>query len=642
MGRISKRLLLLIALETMLIVAAVLVAGYVRLGGWAWEVLIYENGIPKTLLVAVVTQACLYYLDLYDLRVVSDRRELFIRIAQALGAASFILAAIYFWFPALILGRGVFMIAAGFIVSLVLGWRVLFEWLGRRLGPRERLLLVGTSAAALALARELFDRRQELGVTIVGFVDPDPSRVGEPVLNPGVIGTIEDIPAIVRARNVDRVVVSLADARGKLPMDKLLEMRLDRGVAFDHLASVYEEYTGKIAVENLRPSWFIFSEGFRKTWPLRAAKRALDVALAAVGLVLLTPVMLFVAAAVRLTSAGPVLYHQRRVGLHGRLFTAHKFRSMRDDAEATTGAVWASANDSSRHQGRAVSAADATRRGPAALERPGRRDEPRRTSAGTAGVRGPTAGSHSLLRDSSWREARTDRLGPGAVHLRREPGRRPGKAAVRFVLPEAPDHRVRFVHSLLHDQDRHPPPGRPVSAPAKPAGVVNAMTIDVEDYFHVSVFDGLVPRDRWPHLESRVSDNTERLLRLFEEAGVTATFFVLGCVAERMPALVERIAAMGHEVASHGYAHRLIYDQAPAAFRDDVRRAKDILESAIGRQVDGFRAPSYSITPRTLWALDVLIEEGHRYDASIFPIRHDRYGIALSPRHPEGRSRDSG
>lgn len=181
-----------------------------------------------------------------------------------------------------------------------------------------------------------------------------------------------------------------------------------------------------------------------------------------------------------------------------------------------------------------------------------------------------------------------------------------------------------------------------MSATAKPTGVVNAMTIDVEDYFHVSVFDGLVPRDRWPHLESRVSDNTDRLLRLFEEAGVTATFFVLGCVAEGMPALVERIAAMGHEVASHGYAHRLIYDQAPAAFRDDVRRAKDILESATGRQVDGFRAPSYSITPRTLWALDVLIEEGHRYDASIFPIRHDRYGIPLSPRHPYVLARDSG
>ena len=114
----------------------------------------------------------------------------------------------------------------------------------------------------------------ELGVEIVGFVDPDPRAVGAPVINPGVIGTIEDIPSIVRARDVDRVVVSLADARGRLPMDKLLEMKLD-GVTFDHLASVYEEYTGKIAVENLRPSWLIFSSGFKKSALLSAGKRLL-------------------------------------------------------------------------------------------------------------------------------------------------------------------------------------------------------------------------------------------------------------------------------------------------------------------------------------------------------------------------------
>ena len=166
------------------------------------------------------------------------------------------------------------------------------------------------------------------------------------------------------------------------------------------------------------------------------------------------------------------------------------------------------------------------------------------------------------------------------------------------------------------------------------AEIVNAMTVDVEDYFHVSVFDGLVPRHSWDRMESRVCANTERLLQILDDADVTATFFVLGWVAERFPGLVRDIAAQGHEVASHGYGHRLVYDLTPEAFRADVRRSKEILESAIVRPVLGYRAPSYSLTPRSLWAIDVLIEEGFRYDASIFPIHHDRYGIPVSPRHP--------
>jgi polysaccharide deacetylase family protein (PEP-CTERM system associated) len=172
--------------------------------------------------------------------------------------------------------------------------------------------------------------------------------------------------------------------------------------------------------------------------------------------------------------------------------------------------------------------------------------------------------------------------------------------------------------------------------------IVNAMTIDVEDYFHVSVFDGIVPRSRWAELESRVCANTDRLLGIFDDAKVTATFFVLGWVAERFPELVRRIADLGHEVASHGYAHRLVYDQTPVTFREDVRRAKRLLEDASGCLVGGYRAPSYSITPRSLWAIDILIEEGYWYDSSIFPIMHDRYGIPVSARHPYSLDRKNG
>jgi sugar transferase (PEP-CTERM system associated) len=232
------------------------------------------------------------------------------------------------------------------VIALLLTWRFVFAWLTRRIGPRERLLLVGTNAASVELARELFDRRQELGVEIVGFIDPDPSRVGAPVINPGVIGAIDDIPRLVSQLNVDRVVVSLAEARGRLPMDRLLDIRLREGVTFDHLASVYEEYTGKIAVENLRPSWLIFSDGFRKTRASMAIKRVFDVSLSLVGLAIGLPVMALVALAVRLSSRGPVFYHQERVGLNGRAFMVHKFRTMRTDAEAATGPVWSARNDS--------------------------------------------------------------------------------------------------------------------------------------------------------------------------------------------------------------------------------------------------------------------------------------------------------
>jgi polysaccharide deacetylase family protein (PEP-CTERM system associated) len=178
--------------------------------------------------------------------------------------------------------------------------------------------------------------------------------------------------------------------------------------------------------------------------------------------------------------------------------------------------------------------------------------------------------------------------------------------------------------------------------PRPAASIVNVMTVDVEDYFQVSAFEGRVSRYEWDGLESRVCQNTERLLAIFEDAGVTATFFVLGWVAERFPSLVRRIVTAGHEIASHGYAHRLVYEMTPAEFREDLHRARVALEGACGALVLGYRAPSYSITRRSLWAFDVLLEEGYVYDASVFPIHHDRYGIPDAPRHPYVITRERG
>jgi sugar transferase (PEP-CTERM system associated) len=336
----SSRTLMLVACEAALILLAVGLAAWVRLGSDVVKVFLEEQGLLKALVIAAGCQACLYYADLYDLRIVADRRELFVRTLQALGAASLGMAAVYFLVPDLIIGRGVFIIAAICVVLITIGWRLAFVWASNRVRPGERLLLVGTSPAAIRLATELHDRRSELGVEIVGFVDTDAARVGEPLLNPGIIGTVQDIPSLVKALNIDRVVVSLSDARGKLPMDKLLDMRM-AGVSFVHLPSVYEEYTGKIAVENLRPSWLIFSDGFTKVKALGGVTRLIDLAAGALLLVLSLPLMALAAIAIRLTSKGPIFYQQQRVGLNGRVFTIHKFRSMRADAEAATGPVWA-------------------------------------------------------------------------------------------------------------------------------------------------------------------------------------------------------------------------------------------------------------------------------------------------------------
>ncbi len=341
--RLTWRSALLISFESLLLLGTILTAAWLRLGSDVLERDMLPALVAKAGLVAGICQLCLYYAELYDFRIVADRRELFVRILQALGAASLILALLYYWFPSLVIGRGVFLLAAAAVVTVVGSWRFAFEWTIGRMGPTDRLLIVGTGPAAIALATEIKARRQELGVEIVGFVDVEGIRPasGE---NPEVIGDIDDIPSIVASRGVMRVVVSLADARGRMPMERLLDMKLS-GVQFAHLASVYEEYTGKIAVENLRPSWLIFSEGFKISRAGIAAKRAFDIVAAGVGLILAAPIMLVVALLVRLTSPGPAMYHQQRVGRHGRLFTVHKFRSMRQDAEAATGAVWASRND---------------------------------------------------------------------------------------------------------------------------------------------------------------------------------------------------------------------------------------------------------------------------------------------------------
>lgn len=170
--------------------------------------------------------------------------------------------------------------------------------------------------------------------------------------------------------------------------------------------------------------------------------------------------------------------------------------------------------------------------------------------------------------------------------------------------------------------------------------IANALTVDVEDYFQVSALAPYIARADWERIPCRVERNVERILELLAESGSQATFFTLGWIAERYPQLVRRIVDGGHELASHGYAHLRIHEQTPSEFALDIRRAKALLEDLAGREVKGYRAPSFSIGRKTLWAFDCIAEAGYRYSSSVYPIRHDLYGMPDSPRFPYRPSAD--
>lgn len=338
--RVTWRLALPVVIDTTLVLSSVLASAFLLLGPEFRQQVGELSFFLKLSLVAAVLPLGLYLADVYDVEAKADSRQILVRLMQSLGTTTLAFAAIYAVAPGLVVARGAFALTIGFILGLVPLWRAVFDEVVDHLAPGERLLFLGTRPAAVALARDLAARGRALSVEVVGFVEAESSSVRTFVRDPGIIGTVKDLPALVDQFRIDRIVVSLGDARGRLPMDELLDLKL-QGVRFDHLASVYEEFTGRIAVENLRPSWLVFSDGFLKPRSLTAAKRLVDIASAAVGLLVGLPILAIVAAAIKLTSPGPVLYHQARVGRRGRVFTLHKFRTMRTDAEQASGPVFA-------------------------------------------------------------------------------------------------------------------------------------------------------------------------------------------------------------------------------------------------------------------------------------------------------------
>ena len=209
----------------------------------------------------IVCQLCLYYNDFYDLTLVHSNRELIVRLLQAVGAASIVLAALYFIVPALMIGDGIFVSALFVFLVGILGWRLLFNRLTGSLKMQERILFVGTGETARTVARQIL-AQHDFAYSVIGFIDDDASRIGERIVNPAIIGTPADIPGMIARHEIDRIVVGLADRRGKLPVEELLRAKM-AGVRVEDATTTYERVTGKILIDDLRPSWLIFSDGFR-------------------------------------------------------------------------------------------------------------------------------------------------------------------------------------------------------------------------------------------------------------------------------------------------------------------------------------------------------------------------------------------
>lgn len=320
-----------------------LISGSVALAAAIQDTPDLATSMWKVALVTIVCQLCLYYNDFYDLTLVQSNRELIVRLLQAVGAASILLAAVYFAVPALVIGDGIFVSALFVFVVGILGWRLLFNTITRSFHFEERILVVGTGDAARKVTRQILDQK-DFAYRVIGFIDDDPRRVGERIVNPGIVGTPADIPRLIAEYQIDRIIVGLADRRGKFPVNELLHAKM-RGVRVEDATTTYERVTGKILIDDLRPSWLIFSDGFRVSRLTRWLKRGIDLTLSIVLAVVSAPLMLLTAIAIALESGFPVLYCQERVGENGRAFTLCKFRSMRKDAEPAGRPVWATDGD---------------------------------------------------------------------------------------------------------------------------------------------------------------------------------------------------------------------------------------------------------------------------------------------------------
>jgi sugar transferase (PEP-CTERM system associated) len=342
--RPNSRTVLLLLAEAALVYGAIIAAVYIRVGmdGASFE-LIDKHGYWKAGIATFFCLAAFYLFDLYDFVVMHDRREVVLRLVQALGLAWIALAFAFYAFPALMLGRSIALIALPLALGLGVAWRVSIHWFLGHPGIGERILIVGSGEHAVEVAREVLNR-PDAGFRIVGFVGTNSELLGKSLINPRVIGLTEQLEAIVKREGIDRIVVAMGERRGQLPTEGLLQLSLAGNVSIEEGATFYERVSGRVSLNMIRPSWLIFSGRGRQAKLTTITRNTVHWLVALIGFLLCVPIMIVTALLIKVDSRGPVFYKQERVGKNGRRFVLMKFRSMKVDAEKS-GPVWASKSD---------------------------------------------------------------------------------------------------------------------------------------------------------------------------------------------------------------------------------------------------------------------------------------------------------
>jgi sugar transferase (PEP-CTERM system associated) len=338
---------MLMAMESLLISLALVCGVFVRF--WN-EPLEFDSFIQfpdfgvQVVIFVIIFQICIYYSDLYNLHTMRTRYEQLLRVGQSLGAGCLVLGIVYYIFPSLLIGRGVFFISTALAATFVMVSRIALDRAWQFAAPKQNILILGTQEMAVTVARELM-RRDDLNLQLVGFVQTagTPGNQQE-LFGQAIVGSADNLEAIATEHRVARIIVALEDRRLKMPTRDLVKLRV-QGIRVEDAHSTISSLTGRVWLNTVQPSWFVFSDGFHRSKTTLVLKRLVDLSFGLVGLVLSLPVMALVAIAIRLDSKGPVIFRQKRVGYRGKCFELLKFRSMYVDAEQENGAEWARKDD---------------------------------------------------------------------------------------------------------------------------------------------------------------------------------------------------------------------------------------------------------------------------------------------------------